>query len=170
MHTGSPPVSRILTMVLFALSCVGLLLFLWLSFGGTIPLNSQSYRFKVAFNNAFDLADYADVRVAGVDVGKVVGKSRSPSGNRTIATIQLDNQYAPIHKDALAILRTKTLLGENYVQLTPGHKGAPILHDGGTLSDSRVQNAVQFNEVFNTFDPKTRQAFRQWQQELATAV
>ena len=31
-------------MVLFALSCVGLLLFLWLSFGGTIPFNPQGYR------------------------------------------------------------------------------------------------------------------------------
>src|SRR5881275_3273016 len=107
MQTGSPRVSRIVTMVLFALSCVGLLLFLWLSFGGTLPFNSQGYRFKVAFNNAFDLADYADVRIAGVDVGKVVGKARSPDGNRTVATVQLDNQYAPIRKDALAILRTK---------------------------------------------------------------
>ena len=35
-----PPVSRIITMVLFALSCVGLLLFLWLSFGGTIPFDA----------------------------------------------------------------------------------------------------------------------------------
>ena len=157
-------------MVLFALSCVGLLLFLWLSFGGTIPLNSQGYRFKVAFTNAYDLADFADVRIAGVDVGKVVGKSRSASGNRTVATIQLDNQYAPIHKDALAILRTKTLLGETYVQLTLGHQGTPILPDGGTLSNSRVENAVQLNQVFDTFNPPTRQAFRQWQQELAKAV
>ncbi len=157
-------------MVLFALSCVGLLLFLWLSFGGTIPFNTQGYRFKVAFNNAYDLAQYADVRIAGVDVGKVVGKSRSADGNRTVATIQLDNQYAPIHKDALAILRTKTLLGETYVQLTPGHKGTPILRDGGTLPDSRVENAVQLNQVFDTFNPQTRQAFRQWQQELSKAV
>jgi virulence factor Mce-like protein len=157
-------------MVLFALSCVGLLLFLWLSFGGTIPFNSQGYRFQVGFNNAYDLADYADVRIAGVNVGKVVDKSRTPYGNKTIVTIQMDNQYAPIHKDATAILRTKTLLGETYVQLTPGSRNSPILPDGGTLSSSRVQNAVQLDQVFNTFDPKTRDAFRQWQQELARAV
>ena len=52
-------------MVLFALSCVGLLLFLWLSFGGTMPFNAQGYRFNVAFPNAYDLADQADVRIAG---------------------------------------------------------------------------------------------------------
>ncbi len=45
METGSPSIAKILTMVLFALSCVGLLLFLWLSFGGTIPFNPQGYRF-----------------------------------------------------------------------------------------------------------------------------
>src|SRR6202035_2767713 len=170
METGSPRISRVITMVLFAFSCVGLLLFLWLSFGGTIPLNSQGYRFKVAFTHAYDLADYADVRIAGVNVGKVVAKSRSASGNRTVATIELDKQFAPIHTDALAILRTKTLLGETYVQLTLGKRGTPFLRDGGTLSDSRVENAVQLNQVFDTFNPATRQAFRQWQQELATAV
>jgi len=53
-------------MVLFTLSVVGLLLFLWLSFGGTIPLTPQGYEFRVSFPNAGQLADEADVRVAGV--------------------------------------------------------------------------------------------------------
>jgi virulence factor Mce-like protein len=170
MHTGSPPISRVITMVVFALSCVGLLLFLWLSFGGTIPFKSQGYRFQVGFNNAYDLADYADVRIAGVNVGKVVAKSRAPEGNRTIATIQMDNQFAPIHRDATAILRTKTVLGETYVQITPGSRSAPPLPDGATLPNSQVANTVQLDQVFNTFDPKTREAFRQWQQVLAQAV
>lgn len=170
MNTGSPRVSRIVTMALFALSCVGLLLFLWLSFGGTSPFKAQGYRFEVGFNNAFNLADYADVRVAGVSVGKVVSKSKARYGNRTVATIQMDNQFAPIHRDATAILRTKTLLGETYVELTPGSRGSPPLPDGATLPSSRVVNSVQLDDVFNTFDPQTRQAFRQWQQELAQAV
>jgi phospholipid/cholesterol/gamma-HCH transport system substrate-binding protein len=157
-------------MALFALSCVGLLLFLWLSFGGTIPFKGQGYRFEVGFNNAFDLAEYADVRIAGVSVGKVVGKSRAKYGNRTIVTIQLTNQFAPIHRDAFATLRTKTLLGETYVQLTPGARGSPPLPDGATLPNSRVVNSVQLDDIFNTFDPKTRVAFQQWQQELAQAV
>jgi phospholipid/cholesterol/gamma-HCH transport system substrate-binding protein len=170
MQTGSPRVSRIVTMALFALSCVGLLLFLWLSFGGTIPFKAQGYRFEVGFNNAFDLADQADVRIAGVSVGKVVSKSRSRYGNRTIATIQMTNQYAPIHRDATAILRTKTLLGETYVDIQPGSRNSPPLKDGATLPDSRVVNSVQLDDVFNTFDPKTRAAFRAWQQELAQAI
>jgi phospholipid/cholesterol/gamma-HCH transport system substrate-binding protein len=170
MQTGSPRISRIVTMVLFALSCVGLLLFLWLSFGGTIPFKAQGYRFQVGFTNAFDLADYADVRIAGVSVGKVVSKAKAPKGNRTVVTIQMDNQFAPIHRDATAILRTKTLLGETYVELTPGARNSPPLRDGAMLPASRVVNAVQLDQVFNTFDPRTRAAFRAWQQELAQAI
>ena len=170
METGSPSLTKIVTMVLFALSCVGLLLFLWLSFGGTIPLNPQGYRIRVAFPEASQLADQADVRIAGVSVGKVIGKSLDPKGNRTIATIQLNNAFAPIHRDAHAILREKTILGETYVQLTPGTPHSPMLADDGLLSRSNVQPAVQLDQIFNSLDPRTRAAFRQWQQELAVAV
>jgi len=170
METGTPPISRIVTMVLFALSCVGLLLFLWLEFGGTIPFNPQGYRFRVSFDYADQLATQADVRIAGVSVGRVIDKTLDPQGNRTIATIQLDNKFAPIHTDAHAILRQKTILGETYVELTPGSPTAPKLCDGCLLGRGQVQNAVQLSQIFNAFDPTTRHAFQVWQQELAKAV
>ncbi len=170
MQTSSPSLGRIITMVLFVFSCIGLLLFLWLSFGGAIPFNPQGYRFRASFPNAQQLATQADVRIAGVSVGKVISKSPDPQGNRTIATIELDNQYAPIREDARAILRQKTILGETYVELTPGSLSAPALPDGGLLARSNVQPAVQLDQVFNAFDPVTRRAFQIWQQQLALAV
>jgi len=157
-------------MVLFALSCAGLLLFLWLSFGGTIPFNPQGYRFEVAFPNAQQLAPQSDVRVSGVSVGTVVNTQLDPRGNRTLATIQLQNHYAPIHTTARAILREKTILGETYVDLEPGLPGTPWLRDGGMLARSQVVPAVQLDDVFNALDAPTRAAFQQWQQELAQAV
>ncbi len=169
MATESPPFSRVAVMVTFALSCVGLLLFLWLSFGGPLPFSAGGYRFQVAFPNAYDLADQADVRIAGVSVGKVVGKSLSPHKDRTLATIQMYNQDAPIRRDTTAILRQKTLLGETYVELTPGPPG-PMLQDGGRLANAHVAPATQIDEVYNTFDPQTRRAFHLWQQRLAQAV
>jgi phospholipid/cholesterol/gamma-HCH transport system substrate-binding protein len=170
METGSPSVGKILTMVLFTLSVVGLLLFLWLSFGGTIPLTPQGYEFRVSFPNAGQLADDADVRVAGVSVGKVIGKTLDPEHDRTMVTIQMDNQFAPIRKDTEAILRTKTIAGETYVQLTPGTPHTPALPDGGLLARSNVSNAVQLDQIYNALDPTTRQAFRTWQQQLAVAI
>ncbi len=170
MFTAPPSVAKIVTMVLFALSCVGLLLFLWLSFGGAIPFNPQGYRFQASFPNAQELATQADVRIAGVSVGKVVDKSLDPQRNRTIATIELDKQYAPIHSDARAILREKTIIGETYVELTPGSPSAPLLPDGGLLARGNVEPAVQLDQIFNALDPITRRAFQVWQQQLAIAV
>ena len=170
MHTGSPPISRVITMVLFALSCVGLLLFLWLSFGGTIPLGAQGYRINVSFPNAQDLATQVDVRIAGVNVGKVVSTQLDPKGNRTMATLQLQSKYVPIRKDTRAILRTKTILGETYVQLIPGSPNAPPIPDGGTLPRGQVLSEVQLSDIYNAFDPTTRHAFGVWQQQLAKAI
>jgi virulence factor Mce-like protein len=157
-------------MVLFALSCVGLLLFLWLSFGGTIPLGAQGYRVNVSFPNAQDLATQADVRISGVTVGKVVSTQLNPKGNLTEATLQLQTQYTPIRQDTKAILRTKTILGETYVQLIPGSPNAPPIRDGGSIPQGQVQSEVQLSDIFNAFDPTTRHAFQVWQQQLSTAV
>jgi virulence factor Mce-like protein len=170
METGTPSLRRVITMSLFALSCVGLLMFLWLSFGGTIPLNPQGYRIQVSFPNAGQLGTQADVRIAGVTIGKVVEKSLDPDGNRTVATLQIESKFAPIHRDAHAILRQKTIIGETYVELSPGTPGSPTLRDGQMIPRGQVQNAVQLDQVFNTFDTKTRKSFQTWQQELALAL
>ena len=71
MIKQAPSIGRILTMVAFALSCVGLLLYLWLTFGGSIPLRPEGYRMHVKFPEATSLAQEADVRISGVNVGKV---------------------------------------------------------------------------------------------------
>src|SRR3954447_4685664 len=170
MQKQTPTFGKILVMVLFALSCFGLLLFLWLSFGGTVPLKPQGYRFKIAFPESTQLGEYADVRTAGVSVGKVRTKELDPHSNRTLVTVELNRKFAPLHSDAKAILRQKTLLGETYVELTPGTKNAPFIKEGGTLSNARVADATQLDEIFQAFDPQTRQAFRDWQQSIAQAI
>ena len=170
METGTPSIARVVTMVLFALSCVGLLLFLWLEFGGAMPFNPKGYELRISFPNAEQLATQADVRIAGVTVGKVLDKSLDPQGNRTVATIAMNTKFAPVHEDAKAILRQKTILGETYIELTPGTPGSKIVPDGGLLPRGQVVPAVQLSEIFNAFDPKTRRAFQVWQQELAKAV
>ena len=43
-------------MVVFTLSVFGLLMFLWLAFGGPIPLKPQGYQFKVRVPEAPTLA------------------------------------------------------------------------------------------------------------------
>jgi len=154
-------------MAVFALSCFGLLLFLWLSFGGAVPLKPKGYRVNIAFPEATNLGLEADVRVAGVSVGKV--RKKSLGDNRTNVVIELDTRFAPLSSDAKAILRQKTLLGETYVELTPG-SGKSWVPEGGRLPDGQVADAVQLDEIFQALDPKTRQSFRDWQQDLAKGI
>jgi phospholipid/cholesterol/gamma-HCH transport system substrate-binding protein len=171
MVKAAPTLPKLLTMVVFALTCFGLLLFLWLSFGGPIPLKPQGYRVKVAFPEATQLGLQADVRVAGVSVGKVVKKDVDPAHpNRTIATLQLDNKFSPLSEGAHAILRQKTLLGETYVELTPGNATGPKIPEGGWLNDSHVAKTVELDEIFQALDPVTRRAFQNWQQSLAKGI
>jgi phospholipid/cholesterol/gamma-HCH transport system substrate-binding protein len=170
MQKQAPSPGRILTMLGFALSCFGLLLFLWLSFGGSVPLKPKGYRFDVAFPEATQLAQQADVRIAGVSVGKVVSKRLDSQSNRTVATIEMQRRFAPVRRDTHAILRQKTLLGETYVELIPGPPRSPPLPDGGLLARNRVVSTVELDEILNALDPKTRQAFRTWQQSLSGAL
>jgi phospholipid/cholesterol/gamma-HCH transport system substrate-binding protein len=171
MVKAAPTLPKLLTMVVFALTCFGLLLFLWLSFGGPIPLKPEGYRVKVAFPEATQLGLQADVRVAGVSVGKVVKKDvNSAHPNRTIATLQLTNKFSPLSEGAHAILRQKTLLGETYVELTPGNAQGPKIPEGGWLKDSHVAKTVELDEIFQALDPVTRRAFQNWQQSLAKGI
>ncbi|MCX6386138.1 MAG: MlaD family protein [Solirubrobacterales bacterium] len=165
----APTLGRLLVMVGFALSCFGLLLFLWLAFGGAIPLQPKGYRISAQFSQVGQLATEADVRISGVSVGKVKTIDLSPDGNSNV-TIQLDGRYAPLPSNARAILRQKTLLGETYVELTPGSQTSPMLPDGGSLAKGNVAQSVALDQIFEAFDAPTRAAFRVWMEAQAQAT
>src|SRR3954447_4601562 len=120
MQKTAPSLGRLAGMALFALSCFAIVLFLWKSFGGPSPLAPAQYRFNADFPEATQLAEAADVRISGVKVGRVV--TIDLAGNRTRAVIEIQPRYAPIPRDIKAILRQKTLLGETYVELSPGDR------------------------------------------------
>jgi virulence factor Mce-like protein len=170
MNKAAPSFGRIAAMVVFALSCFGLLLFLWLAFGGPIPLKPQGYRFQTSFAEATQLATEADVRISGVPVGRVKSIEPDKETGRSIVVIEMQSRYAPMPSDARAILRQKTLLGETYVELTPGSADAEPIPEGGSLPDSQISDTVQLDEIYRTFDPETRAAFQTWMQEQARGI
>ena len=169
MIKQAPKAWQIALMAAFVLSCFGTLLWLWLSFGGTSPLAAKGYRFHAYFPEATQLAQQADVRISGVPVGKVVAIERGPS-NTTDATIELDARYAPIPRDTRAMLRTKTLLGETYVDLSAGDRSSGGLPEGAALARSAIAPTVELDEIFRSFDADTRQAMRTWMQSASLAV
>ncbi len=165
-----PSIGRILTMLFFALSCFGILLFLWLSFGGSVPLQPQGYRVTVGFPEATQLAKEADVRISGVHVGKVKSVKANRRTGLTDTVLELDSRFAPIPRNTRAILRQKTLLGETYVELTPGNPASGDLPDGATLARGQVGETVELDEILRTFDPETRRKFSIWLDQQGRAV
>ena len=167
---GMRPPSRaaIVTALLFALSCFGATLFVWKSFGGPVPLAAKGYRFHVLFAQATNLQQNADVRISGVPVGKVV--QVTPRGEITDAQIQLKSKFAPIPSDAHAILRFKTLLGETFVELSPGTPTAPKLREGGSLPTTNVEPTQQLDQVLSAFDAPTRQSLKRFLLNLSASL
>jgi phospholipid/cholesterol/gamma-HCH transport system substrate-binding protein len=165
-----PSKARIAALVLFVLSCLIVLTYLWIDFGGSLPLVPKGYRVEVAFPQANELATGADVRIAGVNVGKVVSLKLDKADSREVATLEISRQYAPIPSDTRATLRIKTLLGETFVALTPGTPSSGSVADGGRIPDGQVQTNVDLDEILRTFDPKTRAAFQTWMQSQAGAL
>jgi virulence factor Mce-like protein len=165
-----PSLGRMLGMAVFALTCFGLLIFLWLSFGGPIPLKPQQYRLKVDVPEAATLANESDVRMSGITIGKVKSKELDKGGVATKVTLDIQPKFAPIAKDAKFILRQKTLLGETYAELTPGNPRLGYLKDGGTVPKASVEPTVELDEIFSAFDKPTRDAFRAWVKGSAAAI
>ena len=169
MNKQAPTFGRLATMILFALSCFGLLLFLWMTFGGAIPLGPKGYRVSVDFAEATQLAEQADVRISGVPVGKVVKIDEAASGGIR-AEIEVQSRYAPLARDVRATLRQKTLLGETFVELTPGTRSRGTLPEGGRIPRASVQPTVELDEVLRALDGPTRRDLRVMLDGIARSV
>ena len=140
MNKQAPSFARIMTMVLFALSCFGLLVFLWVAFGGATPLRPDGYQITVPFKEAGQLAQQADVRISGVRVGTVKTIVTDPESGNSNVTVEMLPQYSPVASDSRAMLRAKSLLGETYLELTPGSPDGPFVADNGTLPRGNISS------------------------------
>ena len=168
MQKTPPTKAKLTMMVVFALSCFLLLLYVWKAFGGSSPLAAKEYELRADFNEATQLADTADVRISGVTVGRV--KRTELDRDRTAVTMKIEAKYAPLPRDTQAILRQKTLLGETYVELTPGDRRSGELPDGAELPRAQVKPTVELDEVLRALDKRTRRDLQRVLGELSTAL
>ena len=136
-----------------------------------MPLKPEGYRFKVPFNEATQLAVESDVRISSVSVGKVKSIELAPDNGLAVATIEIDSRYAPIPADTRAMLRQKTLLGETYVELTPGQTGTGrSCRKAATLPKAQVAARSSSTRSSAPSTPRTRAAFQIWMQAAARAA
>jgi phospholipid/cholesterol/gamma-HCH transport system substrate-binding protein len=119
---------------LVVILCVGILAGLTIM-AGNFKLFQQSYSLNVMFSNSSGIEKDASVRLIGVEVGKVESAQLvyGKEGDTMVALKLELNEAARIREGARAFVTTLGLMGEKYVELTPGDKGAPYLKPGATI-------------------------------------
>jgi phospholipid/cholesterol/gamma-HCH transport system substrate-binding protein len=125
---------------------------MWVNMGGEIPFITGGYRVAATFDTVQNLAYDADIREAGVPIGKVRDIRRVEGGVDVIMEIR--GAAHPLHEGAVVRLRPKTLVEETYIELIDGD--GPEIPDGGHLAPDAEQTSVQLDDVLNALDEGTR--------------
>jgi virulence factor Mce-like protein len=151
----------------FAVVCLSLMGYLALNIGLRLP-GQPGYSIKADFVEATGLVTQDEVRVAGVKVGSVTGLGASGGG--TLVTMTIDSKVH-LRADTRAVIRPKSLLGTQYVELIrqPNSK-ARYLHDGSTIPRSQTGAAIEIDDILNNMDAPTRQAMTESLRELGVAL
>jgi phospholipid/cholesterol/gamma-HCH transport system substrate-binding protein len=144
---------RILGGVAVVVAVVVVALVVALSGGG-------GYTVHARFVSASQIVKGNQVKVAGEPVGSVQDVALTADGRADI-TLKIDaDGYFPLRRGTRAIIREASLSGvaNRYVDLQLGGADEPNIPDGGTLDTASTQAAVDLDQIFDTFDPKTRAA------------
>jgi phospholipid/cholesterol/gamma-HCH transport system substrate-binding protein len=119
------------------------------------------YTVTAEFLNGGQLVPGNPVRVAGADVGTVEDLSISENGE-ALVRFTVDEEYAPLRRGTRAMIKQTSLSGiaNRYVDLHLGPADGAEIEDGGRLSTNETETAVEIDQFFSIFDPKTRQALK----------
>ncbi len=109
---------------------IGAITYIGLRTSGYVASDAQM--FSLVFENATGIPDNADVRVAGIKIGSVQDMELAPGGAAVIIAIEPD---FPVYSDAKAIIKSKSLLGERFIELQPGSI-QPELESGAVIQDT----------------------------------
>ncbi len=115
------------------LALVLVLIAVYFAFTKHIPF-THGYRVHAVFQSSNNLRPGSPVRIAGVNVGKVVDVGRYRHTNLSDVTMEIYDAGLPIHKDATLKIRPRIFLeGNFFVDLKPGSPSAPTVAEGGTI-------------------------------------
>jgi phospholipid/cholesterol/gamma-HCH transport system substrate-binding protein len=155
-----------------AIAVVFLLVFTigpYLAFTGHVPFTSYGYELKATFSNGANISTNSPVRIAGVDVGRVISTERD--GDATTVTFTVEGKGQPIHDDAFAAIRPRIFLeGNFFVDLSPGSPSAPDLSSGDTIPVSRTSTWVQIDEVLTALQAPVRADLSHLLESYGTAL
>lgn len=159
-RTGMSPIKA--GILLIVLILIGV----FFAFTKQIP-GKQHYEIKAVVQTSNLLAKGSVVRIAGVNVGKVVGSGRYRDSNLAEITMRIDDNGRPVRKDATIKIRPRLFLeGNFFVDLQPGTPGAPQMPNGGVIPVGKTAVPVQFDQVLSSLKADSRKALQQTLQGL----
>jgi virulence factor Mce-like protein len=118
------------------------------------------YRVDALFDNASFLIPGQDVKIAGAKAGSVVDVKLTPQHKARIQ-MKVGREFGPFRSDADCTIQPQSLIGEKFIQCTPGTpQGAPLRATGGdapTVPLANTHSPVDIDLVNATFRQPTSQ-------------
>ena len=138
-----------------ALVVIGLLAYF--GFSKTNPF-ANPYEFKAVFNDVNNLKPRSPVRIAGVEVGKVVRIAPVTEGKGAAqVTMEVEEKGLPIKEDAELKIRPRIFLeGNFFVDVEPGSPSADELDKNGVIPVTQTAAPVQFGDLLTALQSDTR--------------
>lgn len=128
--------------VLVGVICLG---YLAIKLGKLELVGGDYYELQAEFSSASGLKPGAPVEIAGVEVGRV----RSIQLKDYQAAVRLAiQQQVVIYSDAIASIKTRGIIGEKFLELSPGGSGEP-LSMGGVIMDT--ESGIDLEQVISQF-------------------
>jgi phospholipid/cholesterol/gamma-HCH transport system substrate-binding protein len=141
----------------------------YLAFTKHIPFTGHGYTLNATFTNGVNISTNSPVRIAGVDVGKVIKVGRD--GDNTEVTFTVEGKGRPIHDDAFAAIRPRIFLeGNFFVELDPGSPSAPDFDSGATIPVSHTSTGVQLDEILTALQSPVRADLSRLLESFGTAL
>src|SRR2546423_7312652 len=154
-----------------AIALVLTVLIVYFGFTKAVPFQHH-FTISATFPTSNNLMPKSPVRIAGVNVGKVVSVQHlRPGEPGALVKMQIEDKGLPIHKDATFAIRPRIFLeGNFFVDIHPGTPSAPTLGDGDRVTAPRTTTPVQFDQILTPLQSDTRQNLRTLLDEYGTAV
>lgn len=124
---------------------IGVLVYISLRLGQIELGGSWGYPLHATFTTAGGLQDGAVVELAGVEIGRV--ESVGLEDYQAKVTLKIRNDVV-LPEDTRAAIKTKGLIGERYVEITPG-TGNGRLKPGAWLQ--KTESPVDINDIISQF-------------------
>jgi virulence factor Mce-like protein len=143
----------------------------YFAFSKAIPFRSH-YEIEAVFRSANNVKERQPVRIAGVDVGKVVEvRHPRPGSELAVIRMRIEDRGRPIHEDATVRIRPRLFLEGNWLlEVEPGTADSPELPDGGTLPIQQTRTPVQASQVLTTLQADTRKNLQTLLAEYSSAL